>query len=855
MDILNGFQVQIDMFWYNILLSLAGLHWSLLRGLILMGYTIELVNNWLIENAFIPLITQTNASLSVAINLAFVIAMLILGITYLLAAFVRLEVVNLRSAIQWYIAGALFFSAGPALYQGMNDFRIGTAQAFYASTLTGLESNFGTGFNSLNQVTSAELGLGQLCDYLGVYLPSGTGGIDGLDVALAYLRADGPDVMGYPYPVATPACPFHYNHPITGEYVSTIPTEWYQDGSYFSILESSYFFPDLEPEVRTASIDMASSAQGRLLTAWPLVLFGVVEQMVYLLITVAQGITFISFGVAVLFAFFKKTEVIARSIIDQWIELVVLTVVIALIQSLVAAFFLMGTASGSSSVVLGMGLMSLIFMVIALWSGVKAVWNSFNRLFNAMGQATGGVMPSPGQATTAVASAGGAVLGAYVGLNANLLAGMSAMRQGGTVSQAAGISFGGSRTLSGAARTLAYLPGIRGTSLGDAAEQFTEGSITRTIARNVPVVGRVTGPVVGAMLLTDRNPDNAEYDEQGRMTNRPMLVPAIGEGLDRFIVPPGAPAPRRNPIDPEYIEGEDGEMLPVMPVNRPRRMGRFTPVEPLPFADDAVDEQNEDRRAQRSIYASEMQGEEMEQHISDVMRSSTGVNSTLGGLLEDDEQSDTDRMSQAAGQIEAAATRLQLVAGQLQLTGTTDIASVMGDVVQTSDEDELDYFTTSDRMATVMGMTTMDDGRPAVRENLPQFGLYINQALRLGLSGMQAEQVVREVKDSPSGQMMPETHDMLTEQLREERGYSYNDAEDQVNWLAHTARTLPDEITAVGMMPLPVVQPQVEVTPNVTVEPDIDVRVDLPETDSYDKAMKDESAMSGSGTVIGGDNE
>ena len=343
--------------------------------------------------------------------------------------------------------------------------------------------------------------------------------------------------------------------------------------------------------------------------------------------------------------------------------------------------------------------MSLIFMVIALWSGVKAVWNSFNRLFNAMGQATGGVMLSPGQATTAVASAGGAALGAYVGLNANLLAGMSAMRQGGTVSQAAGIALGGSRTLSGAARTLAYLPGIRGTSLGDAAEQFTEGSITRTIARNVPVVGRVTGPMVGAMLLTDRNPDNAEYDEQGRMTNRPMLVPAIGEGLDRFIVPPGAPAPRRNPIDPEYIEGEDGEMLPVMPVNRPRRMGRFTPVEPLPFADDAVDEQNEERRARRSTYASEMQGEEMEQHLSDVMRSSTGVNSTLGGLLEADEQSDADRLSQAAGQIEAAATRLQLVAGQLQLTGTTDIASVMGDVVQTSDEGELDYFTTSDRMA------------------------------------------------------------------------------------------------------------------------------------------------------------
>ena len=127
MDILNGIQVQMDTFWYDFLLSIASLQWNLLRGLIMMGYTIELVNNWLIENAFIPLITQTNSSLSLAMNLAFVIAMLILGITYLLAAFVRLEIVNLRSAIQWYIAGALFFSAGPILYQSMNDFRIGAS--------------------------------------------------------------------------------------------------------------------------------------------------------------------------------------------------------------------------------------------------------------------------------------------------------------------------------------------------------------------------------------------------------------------------------------------------------------------------------------------------------------------------------------------------------------------------------------------------------------------------------------------------------------------------------------------------------------------------------------------------------
>jgi hypothetical protein len=76
---------------------------------------------------------------------------------------------------------------------------------------------------------------------------------------------------------------------------------------------------------------------------------------------------------------------------------------------------------------------------------------------------------------------------ATVSIGSGAMAGMTALRSGATLSQAAGVSIGGSRTLSGAARTLAYLPGVRNTSLGEAAEQFTEGSITRQVARNVPM--------------------------------------------------------------------------------------------------------------------------------------------------------------------------------------------------------------------------------------------------------------------------------------------------------------------------------------------------------------------------------
>ena len=170
-DVLNGLQIQIDTLWYNLLFSLAGMGWSLERAFLMMGYTIELMNQWLVDHAFAPLIAQTNASLQMAVSLAFVVALLVLGITYLLAAFARMRIVEPKSAIAWYLAGALFFALGPQLYQGMSDFRRDLASAFYASSLSGLSAASGSAFTSLNSVSSSDLGLLPLCDNFGSYLP------------------------------------------------------------------------------------------------------------------------------------------------------------------------------------------------------------------------------------------------------------------------------------------------------------------------------------------------------------------------------------------------------------------------------------------------------------------------------------------------------------------------------------------------------------------------------------------------------------------------------------------------------------------------------------------------------------
>lgn len=885
------FARMIDELQYSMIVLIAGVHWSLQEAVLMAGYTIKLVNQWLIENAFMPIIAQTNNSLGLALSWVFIVALLVLGITYLLAAFIRLDVVAPRSAIMWYVAGVMFFTIGPSFYQGMNTFRLNISQVMYLSVLQGLDDNAGD-FSSLAQVNSNDLDLGALCDHFDVYLPgaAGPGPIDGLDITLAYLRGHAQDVMGYPQPVYSPGCPPYLLNPNSSTWAgaggtSVVPMDWNMPGGYFDHTTSPGTWDGVDESVRDAAVALAGASQQRALTAWPLLLFALAEQVVHLLITIAMGITFVSFGVAILFAFFKRTESIAHNIINQWIELIVQTTIIALIQALVIGFFLAGAATGSTAAIIGIGMICLVFIVITLWSGIKAVWNSFNRLFNAMGQVSGNVLLSPGSVTSAAvtgaaaAATGGASLATSMGSNA--LAGMNALNSGATTAQTAGLMFGGFGSLSNAARTLTHLPGVRGTALGEAAEQFTEGAATRQVARNLPVIGRAAGPLVGVALLSDRDPAKAGYDEYGRLVSRPMLVPAVGEALEGWTLPKDAKRKRgaRPSNDADWFEDENGEMVSSFTPARARRTGMFTPVASIPINEGGEDKSDARRRQDRSDYAAEMNSEEMEQHVSDALKASTETHSTLGAMIEKDGRSDMSRFDQVAARLEASAEALanvarlqmQVMLGQLKVSGGGDVAGVMGDVIRGMQVERVqngqpaaggvDHLTVADRMARAMGVMPIGDEKPPIQQDLSRFGLYADQALRLGISGTQAEQVVREVKSSPEGRLTDETRIALVEQVRSDGNLSYDTAREEVNRLEHSAQMLPNEITAFGMMAVPqatvqpAVQPQIEVEPAITVEPQVDVTVEAPADDgdaAYTEAMRKQAALGGSGSVIGG---
>jgi hypothetical protein len=70
----------------------------------------------------------------------------------------------------------------------------------------------------------------------------------------------------------------------------------------------------------------------------------------------------------------------------------------------------------------------------------------------------------------------------------------------------------------------------------------------------------------------------------------------------------------------------------------------------------------------------------------------------------------------------------------------------------------------------------------------------------LGLTPQQTEQVVREVRASHEGKMLPQTRDSLDHHVQTTLNVSWVKARDEVDRLEHSARMLPDNVTAFGQV-------------------------------------------------------
>jgi hypothetical protein len=456
---------------YSVLYELAAVLWGLQRALLLTGYVVMAITDWLVSQAFTPLLSSLGAQTEIFLGPIFTIALLVLAGTYLLGVFLRIRMVEFKSAVVWLLVALLLFQGGPQLYQGVEEARRGIAGAFYQEGLD-LLSEGGGALAALDQVGSgAEADIPAPSNQFGTFLPSDQY-VDGLDVAMSYLGADGHDVVAPPY---SP-------HPI-----ERLPWSYLASGGYFDLAASGSFFGDMSREEREASIARGVQGIARLFMGGFISIFGVLEQIIHLALALAMGLAFASAFVAILFAFFKHTEVLVWSVLNLVIELFIQSVLMSLFLSLIISFVLVGAVTGSAVVTLGSVLVGLVLVVILLLAALKAIWNGINRLFGAMSQVTGGTLMAPGSvAAGAAGMATGAALGA--------VGGAMVLATGSSLTQAAGIALGNNPTLSRAAYMTSMLPGLRETRIGQIAGEFTEGAIARS----------ALGPVVGGAIIPPR---------------------------------------------------------------------------------------------------------------------------------------------------------------------------------------------------------------------------------------------------------------------------------------------------------------------------------------------------------------
>jgi hypothetical protein len=87
--VIAGFWTLIYSSVYYVIQNFAFVHWFVIRIVLGVGFTIQSLNRALTTTFFAPLIQQTSSQMRVAVGLTWVVALFVLGITYLMGAFFK----------------------------------------------------------------------------------------------------------------------------------------------------------------------------------------------------------------------------------------------------------------------------------------------------------------------------------------------------------------------------------------------------------------------------------------------------------------------------------------------------------------------------------------------------------------------------------------------------------------------------------------------------------------------------------------------------------------------------------------------------------------------------------------------
>jgi hypothetical protein len=181
-----------SLFW-NLLFELGALLWVVGRALLNVGYFIMVLTGWVSQNIFAPLLDAVNNQRVCWWVPLFVIAMTVLGFTYMLAVFGRFNVVSMRSAV--IVALVCGGDCIPLDLPSIWAWKIFVALRAVVSMkqVSPLSTGAGTatGLGAIGTMP-ADI-IATPTDQFGMFLPSvpGASAVDGLDVAMVYVLADG----------------------------------------------------------------------------------------------------------------------------------------------------------------------------------------------------------------------------------------------------------------------------------------------------------------------------------------------------------------------------------------------------------------------------------------------------------------------------------------------------------------------------------------------------------------------------------------------------------------------------------------------------------------------------------------
>jgi hypothetical protein len=459
------FIIPIQVWFWGMVFNIALRLWMANRAGLLAGLMLEVLNSWIINELFGPAISNFTFLSEGMFPTFFSIAVILLGLSYVLAPFFQIRVVHWQKALGWLLFALLFYQFGPGLYVEGESLRRAISSELYGDVLAQANSapTASYGMDVLNDIAAGpDAAMGDLSNQFGAWVP-GDQYVDGLDLAMAYTLSTGDDVV--------------YS-------LTPLPEDF--SNEYFDPSTGPLFFLSMSAQERTDSINEGLTGISRLLLSWVIIFFGLFEQAIYLCLSIAMGMLFLSMAIAILFSFFERTEMMARSLLDMWLELFILSVIISALQALVIGTVTVGARTLNPTLTLGTTLVGEIVMGVLLLKAVRAIWDSMNRLFGAMSQVVGGGLMSPAQAAVAGATAlGGAALTiATAGAGAVVAAGV-----GASAWQVAGSALSGMDSLYSAAAMGSFILPDSSPMKG-AASGFYEGALSN----------RMLGPMGGLML-------------------------------------------------------------------------------------------------------------------------------------------------------------------------------------------------------------------------------------------------------------------------------------------------------------------------------------------------------------------